>query len=87
MALSMGLPSRYWSAETAGDIPNHIDTLRDPAIRSHVTGSQSAQEVRTFRSRSSTKRPRIPKTKRIAATGGGIRVSPGALLINVTDSL
>src|SRR5215469_16941563 len=69
----MGLPSTYTSPLAIfGDIPNHMETGREPLISSHITGSHKALEVCVSGSLSIQKRPTIPTAYIKVAMNGGI---------------
>ncbi len=50
----------------------HSDTMREPAIHNHTTGSQRALEVRASLSRFRKKRVRIPRVNARVARFGDI---------------
>src|SRR5579863_2053621 len=80
---SKGFPCRYISsADGNACVANHADGAREPAIRSHANGIQSALEVRTVGSRLSRKRPRIPAANTTLAIHGLTRRLPRNLARN-----
>jgi hypothetical protein len=77
IAFSSGFPSKFGPIEGAGTgtVCTHWDIGREAASNIQITEIHRALDVRTFRSRSNMKSPRIPRAKTSVAISGGVATS------------
>src|SRR5690242_2043534 len=72
---SNGLPSRYTSVVNCPGVDargSHSETMRDPAMDNHTTGSHRAVDVSTVLSRFKKNRVKMPMANAKVAIFGGI---------------